>query len=85
MWFLIFGVFGVVLKYFEIGTAGLWAWWMVLTPFALAIVWWEIADASGYTRRKVMAKEAARKQQRLNRQRGRLGLLPERHGQRFVP
>jgi len=76
MWFLILGVFGVALKYLAIGMVGRWSWWIVLIPFALAIAWWAFADASGYTRRKVMEKEELRKQQRIDRQRGNLGLLP---------
>lgn len=77
MWLLVLGVVGVALKYFEISRVGLWSWWVVLTPFPLTIAWWAFADASGYTRRKVMKKEALRKQQRIEQQRGNLGLLPD--------
>ncbi|MDB5733014.1 MAG: hypothetical protein JWQ03_2909 [Variovorax sp.] len=74
MWFLVLGVLGVALKYFEIAPVAVWSWWTVLAPFALTLVWWAYADASGYTRRKVMEKENARKQARIDRQRGELGL-----------
>ncbi|MEO6280076.1 TIGR04438 family Trp-rich protein [Roseateles sp.] len=44
-----------------------WAWAIVLTPFALAVVWWKFADDSGLTQKKAMdaldAKKAARRQQ----------------------
>ena len=74
MWFLLLGVLGVVLKYFEVAPVAAWNWWIVLLPFALASLWWAYADASGYTKRKAMEKEAARKQARIDRQRSQLGL-----------
>lgn len=78
MWFLLLGVLGVALKYFDVGAVGAWSWWVILSPFALALAWWAFADASGYTRRKVMEREDARKQQRIDRQRAKLGQLPGR-------
>ena len=78
MWFLLLGVLGVALKYFDIGAVGAWNWWVILSPFALALAWWAFADASGCTRRKVMEREDARKQQRIDRQRVKLGQLPGR-------
>ena len=39
------------------------------TPFALAVVWWAWADASGYTKRKAMEKMDAIKDKRLQEQR----------------
>ena len=74
MWFLILGILGVTLKYFEIGGIGVWSWWVVLTPFALTVAWWSVADASGYTKRKAMEKDALRTRQRHDRQRIELGL-----------
>lgn len=78
MWFLLLGVLGAMLKYFDIGAVGAWNWWVVLSPFALALAWWAFADASGYTRRKVMERENARKQQRIDRQLASLGQLTGR-------
>jgi small Trp-rich protein len=75
MWFLMLGVLGVALKYFEIGSVAQWSWWVVLIPFALALAWWAWADGSGYTKRKVIERENARKQARIDRQRSNLGLL----------
>ena len=82
MWFLMLGVLGVALKYFAIGPVALWSWWLVLVPFALAVAWWAFADWSGYTKRKVIAKENARKQERIDRQRSRLGMLTSRSGRK---
>ena len=75
MWFLMLGVLSVVLKYLGIGPVAQWSWWIVLIPFALALAWWAWADWSGYTKRKVIERENARKQARIDRQRSNLGLL----------
>ena len=78
MWFLMLGLLGVALKFFEIGFVATWSWWVVLIPFALAIAWWAWADASGYTKRKVVERENARRQARIDRQRSQMGLLTSR-------
>lgn len=78
MWFLMLGVLGVILKYFEIGPVGQWSWWIVLIPFPLAMAWWSYADWSGYTKRKVVERENERKQERIDRQRSQLGMLSSR-------
>ncbi|MDM0023386.1 TIGR04438 family Trp-rich protein [Variovorax saccharolyticus] len=78
MWFLMLGLLGVALKYFEIGFVATLSWWIVLIPFALAVAWWSWADASGYTKRKVVEKENQRRQDRIDRQRSNLGLLTSR-------
>ena len=75
MWFLGLGLLGVALKVLEVGVVATWSWWVVLMPFALAVAWWAWADASGYTKRKVVEKENARRQERIDRQRSRLGTL----------
>lgn len=74
MWFLVLGILGVALKYFEVGPVGTWNWWIVLIPFALAVAWWAWADASGYTKRKVVEREDARRQARIDRQKANMGL-----------
>ena len=78
MFFLLLGVLGVALKFFAIGPVAALAWWIVLIPFALAVAWWAYADASGYTKRKVIQKENERKQERIDRQRSALGMLTSR-------
>jgi len=75
MWFLGLGLLGVALKVLEVGVVATWSWWVVLMPFALAVAWWAWADASGYTKRRVVEKENARRQERIDRQRSRLGTL----------
>ena len=73
MYFLGIGLVLLALKYFEITAVATWSWWSVLSPFVLAILWWAWADASGYTKRKAMQREDARRQRRLDRQHAGLG------------
>jgi small Trp-rich protein len=53
----------------------MWPWWVVLAPFGLAVAWWSWADASGYTKRKEMEREDAKRQARIDRNRDAMGLL----------
>jgi small Trp-rich protein len=73
MLFLGLGIILLLLKYLEIGVVAEWSWWIVLSPFALAAVWWTWADWSGYTKRKVVEKENKRRQARIDRQREQMG------------
>ncbi|MDQ7957904.1 MAG: TIGR04438 family Trp-rich protein [Rhodocyclaceae bacterium] len=85
MWFLMLGVLGVLLKYFEVGFVATLSWWIVLIPFGLAMAWWAWADASGYTKRKAMEREERRKQERIDRQRSQMGMLSSRSKGRRRP
>jgi small Trp-rich protein len=78
MYFLVMGLLGVVLKYLEIGPVAGMAWWLVLSPFALAVVWWAWADASGYTKRKEVEKMDGRKQKRIEKKRAAMGLAAKK-------
>jgi len=74
MLFLGLGLILLALKYLEIGPVALWSWWVVLAPFGLAVAWWAWADWSGYTKKKAMDRENARKQARIDKQREQMGL-----------
>ncbi|MBB3637902.1 TIGR04438 family Trp-rich protein [Variovorax atrisoli] len=74
MWFLGLGLLALALKYFEIGMVATWSWWIVLSPFAMAIAWWAWADSSGYTKRKIVERENRRKQERIDRQKNNMGI-----------
>ena len=78
MWFLGLGLLGVALKFLEIGPVAQWSWIVVLIPFGLAVVWWAWADWSGYTKRKAVERDDRRRQDRIERQRSRLGILNAR-------
>lgn len=74
MLFLGLGLILLALKYLEIGPVALWSWWIVLAPFGLAAAWWAWADWSGYTKKKAVDRENARKQARIDKQREAMGL-----------
>lgn len=74
MYFLGLGIVLLLMKYLEMGPVASWSWLIVLAPFALAVVWWAWADASGYTRRKAMERDDKRRQDRINKQREALGI-----------
>lgn len=78
MYFLIIGVAMLAMKYLEFGMVASWSWWLVLSPFALAVVWWAWADKSGYSKRIEIEKMAKRKQERIDKQRDAMGMLPKR-------
>lgn len=67
MWFVGLGCLLVLLKWAELTVVATWAWWIVLSPFALAAVWWVIADATGFTK----AREAEREDRRVAARRER--------------
>ena len=75
MYFLLIGIVALALKYLEIDPVATWSWFIVLSPFALAAVWWWYADASGYTKRKEVEKMEKRKQDRIDKSRDAMGML----------
>lgn len=82
MLFLGLGLVLLAMKYLEIGPVAAWSWYVVLSPFALAVVWWTWADMSGYTKRKAVERENARKQARVDKNREQLGLGTKKSGRR---
>ncbi|MFY8044793.1 MAG: TIGR04438 family Trp-rich protein [Rhodoferax sp.] len=75
MYFLGLGLVLLLLKYLEVAPVAAWSWWWVLSPFGLAVAWWSWADSSGYTKRKAMERENARKQERIDNNRKAIGTL----------
>jgi small Trp-rich protein len=73
MYLLLVGIILLPLKYLEIGPVATWEWWVVLAPFGLAVVWWTWADWSGYTKKKAVEREDARKKARIEKSREQLG------------
>ena len=76
------GVLFLVLKSLEIGPVAAWEWWVVLSPFGLAMAWWAWADSTGYTKRKSMEREDARRTDRIERSREALGMLSKKKKRR---
>jgi len=66
MLLLLVGVAAVLLKWLGIEPVASSSWWLVLSPFGLAMAWWAWADSTGYTQRKAMQrmdeKKAARRE-----------------------
>lgn len=53
MYLVLIGAVLVLLKYFEIDPVAAWSWWWILTPLAVAIVWFEwLEKAFGKDRRR---------------------------------
>jgi small Trp-rich protein len=75
MYLLGLGIILLAMKYLEMGPVAAWSWWIVLTPFALAAVWWAWADSSGYTKRKAMEREDARRKARVDKNKEAIGTL----------
>ena len=78
MYFLLLGIVALSLKYLAIEPVGSMDWWLVLSPFALAVLWWAWADASGYTKCKEMKKMDERTRKRIDKQRAAMGLPPKK-------
>lgn len=78
MYFLLIGIAALVMKYLEFGPVASLPWWAVLSPFGMAVVWWAWADSSGYSKRVEMDLMEKRKQDRLERQRTQMGMLPRK-------
>jgi small Trp-rich protein len=78
MYLLGLGLILLVMKYLEIGPVATWSWWLVLVPFGMAVLWWAWADWSGYTKKKAMERDDARRQSRIDKTRKTLGMLSKK-------
>lgn len=74
MWLMALGVLTSGLKLFGVSRVAGWEWWLVLSPFAAAAVWWTIADAIGLTRRAAGRRHDRRVQRRRDSQLEALGM-----------
>ena len=80
MWLVILGVILLVLKMTGVGMFANWSWWWVAAPFALAAVYWQIADSVGWTQRAAMRRADERVQRRRDERLDALGMRPNRGG-----
>jgi len=74
VWFVALGCVFIVLKLNSLGPIGAWSWLWVLSPFGAAAVWWAIADATGYTKRREADRERQRVETRRRRHIDNLGM-----------
>ncbi len=72
MYLLIVAVILTILKYMEIDPVASWDWWIIIGVYAVTAVWWQVADATGYSKRKSMEREEKIRQDRLQRNSDRL-------------
>jgi small Trp-rich protein len=79
MWFVVLGVLSIAMKLGEFGPVAQWEWWWVLSPFALALVWWIGSDAMGLTKKHEMDKMEAKKAERRRKNLENLGLYDPRN------
>ena len=56
MAFLLIGLAAALMKYLEFGPVAAWPWYVVLSPFALAVLWWWWADPIDTSRRNSAQK-----------------------------
>ena len=80
MWLVAVGVLAVVLKLAGVSFVAGLAWWWVLAPFAVAALWWQVADSTGITQRAAMARADKRAADRREQQFEALGLRPPKAG-----
>jgi small Trp-rich protein len=73
MWLMVIGVLLILLKLAGVGPFETLSWWWVLSPFPVAVVWWEFADKSGYTKKREMDKMDEKKAERRQRQLDAIG------------
>ncbi len=80
MLFVLIGIALLVCNFMDWGPMATWNFeftgdlWKFVLPFALAAAWWMWSDASGWTKRKAMQKDADRKRDRLDRNIDAMGL-----------
>ncbi len=74
MFFIVVGVLLIVAKLAEFGPVAQWSWWIVLSPFAAAALWWAFADSTGITKRREMEKLEERKVERRRKAMEALGI-----------
>jgi small Trp-rich protein len=68
------GVLLLLAKWLEFGPFATWSWWIILAPFGLAVLWWEFADGTGWTKRRAMDKMEQKKIDRRDKAMEALGL-----------
>ena len=77
---VILGVVLLAFKLLALGPVAGWSWWWVVLPFALAAVYWQIADSVGWTQRAAMRRADDKVKRRRDERRDALGMRPSRSG-----
>ena len=69
------GVILMLMKYLDFDPVVKWAWWWILSPFGVAVVWWFWADSTGWTKKQAMKRENERRRARIDKNREAIGTL----------
>jgi small Trp-rich protein len=77
MAFVLIGLALLAMKLLEVGPGAGWSWWIVLTPFGLAVAWWSFSDSMGFTQARAMRKMDERTAERRAKAMRDLGLDPK--------
>jgi small Trp-rich protein len=78
---VLIGVLLLAAKMAEWGPMAEWSWWLILSPFAGAVLWWHFADTSGWTKQREMNKMEKKKIKRREKALDALGLNTARDKQ----
>lgn len=76
MGLVILGLVLVGLKWASVGVFAAWPWWVLLLPFAAALVWWQVSDALGWTSRAALKREQQRVKSRREAHIKAMGMQP---------
>jgi len=71
---VLIGVLLLAAKMAGIGPTADWSWWVVLAPFAGAVIWWQVSDGLGLTRGRAIKRMEDRKVARREKSMVSLGL-----------
>jgi small Trp-rich protein len=74
MYAVVIGLLLVLAKYFEFGPFADWSWWVILSPFLVAFLWWQFADSSGWTKQREIDRIEQKKQERREKALDALGI-----------
>ena len=77
---VILGVVLLALKLLGLGPVAGWSWWWVALPFALAALYWQIADSAGWTQRAAMRRADDKVKRRRDERLDALGMRHSRFG-----
>jgi small Trp-rich protein len=78
MYFVLLGLVMVGLRLAGLAPVAHWSWWVVLSPFAAAAIWWQLADKLGWTKQTAINRMADKQAERRTKAIEALGLDPER-------
>jgi small Trp-rich protein len=81
MGLVIVGMVLLVLKLLGLGAVAGWSWWWVVLPFALAALYWQLADSAGWTQLAAMRRADDKVKRRRNERLHALGLRSNRGSQ----